>query len=80
MKRRTQYFKWGRRRFSPYVPCWCFTTRSYGGGTLQQFVTKLSSVLAPVLYGCAIAYLLTPVMSCLERAIAALWKKLFKKS
>jgi len=51
----------------------------YQAGTLQRFVSKLASILAPVLYGFAIAYLLTPIMSCLERAIAALWKTLFKK-
>ena len=51
----------------------------YQAGTLQRFVSKLASILAPVLYGFAIAYLLTPIMSWLENAIRALWKRCFKK-
>ena len=51
----------------------------YQNGVLQRFLSKLASILAPVLYGAAIAYLLTPVMSWLEKTIRAGWKKLFPK-
>lgn len=77
--KRTQYFKWGLTAFLTVCAVLVFYDTFYQAGTLQQFVSKLASILAPVLYGFAIAYLLTPIMSCLERAIAALWKKLFKK-
>lgn len=77
--KRTQYFKWGLTAFLTVCAVLVFYDTFYQAGTLQQFVSKLASILAPVLYGSAIAYLLTPIMSCLERAIAALWKKLFKK-
>ena len=77
--KRTQYFKWGLTVFLTVCAVLVFYDTFYQAGTLQQFVSKLASILAPVLYGFAIAYLLTPIMSCLERAIAALWKKLFKK-
>lgn len=78
--KRTQYFKWGLTAFLTVCAVLVFYDTFYQAGTLQQFVSELASILAPVLYGFAIAYLLTPIMSCLERAIAALWKKLFKKS
>lgn len=77
--KRTQYFKWGLTAFLTVCAVLVFYDTFYQAGTLQQFVSKLASILAPVLYGFAIAYLLTPIMSWLERAIAALWKKLFKK-
>lgn len=51
----------------------------YMGGTLQQFVSKLTSVLAPVVYGAVIAYLLTPVMNWIERVLHAAWQKVFPK-
>ena len=51
----------------------------YQNGVLQRFLSKLASILAPVLYGAAIAYLLTPVMSWLEKTIRAGWKRLFPK-
>ena len=73
--KRTQYFKWGLTAFLTVCAVLVFYDTFYQAGTLQQFVSKLASILAPVLYGFAIAYLLTPIMSCLERAIAALWKK-----
>ena len=77
MKRRTQYMKWGMTAFLTVCAVLVFYDTFYMGGTLQRFVNKLFSVLAPVLYGCVIAYLLTPVMSWIERTLLRVWRKLF---
>lgn len=80
MKRRTQYMKWGLTAFLTVCAVLVFYDTFYMGGTLQRFVSKLFSVLAPVLYGCVIAYLLTPVMNWIERTLRRGWQKLFPQS
>ena len=77
--KRTQYFKWGLTAFLTVCAVLVFYDTFYQNGVLQRFLSKLASILAPVLYGAAIAYLLTPVMSWLEKTIRAGWKKLFPK-
>ena len=77
--KRTQYFKWGLTAFLTVCAGLVFYDTFYQGGTLQGFLSQLASILSPVLYGFAIAYLLTPVMSWLENNIALLWKRCFKK-
>ena len=77
--KRTQYFKWGLTAFLTVCAVLVFYDTFYQGGTLQSFLSQLASILSPVLYGFAIAYLLTPVMSWLENNIALLWKRCFKK-
>ena len=77
--KRTQYFKWGLTAFLTVCAVLVFFDTFYQNGVLQRFISKLASILAPVLYGAAIAYLLTPVMSWLEKTIRAGWKKLFPK-
>ena len=77
--KRTQYFKWGLTAFLTVCAVLVFYDTFYQNGVLQRFLSKLASILAPVLYGAAIAYLLTPVMSWLEKVIGAEWKKLFPK-
>ena len=71
MKNRTQYLKWGLTAFLTVCAVLVFYDTFYMGGTLQQFVSKLTSVLAPVVYGAVIAYLLTPVMNWIERVLHA---------
>ena len=79
MKRRNQYVKWGLTAFCTVCAVMVFYDTFYMGATLQRFVNKLFSVLAPVLYGCVIAYLLTPVMNWIERVIHRAWQKLLPK-
>ena len=79
MKRRNQYVKWGLTAFCTVCAVMVFYDTFYMGATLQRFVNKLFTVLAPVLYGCVIAYLLTPVMNWIERAIHRAWQKLLPK-
>ena len=50
MKNRTQYLKWGLTAFLTVCAVLVFYDTFYMGGTLQQFVSKLTSVLAPVVY------------------------------
>ena len=50
MKNRTQYLKWGLTAFLTVCAVLVFYDTFYMGGTLQQFVSKLASVLAPVVY------------------------------
>ena len=61
--KRTQYFKWGLTAFLTVCAVLVFFDTFYQNGVLQRFLSKLASILAPVLYGAAIAYLLTPVRS-----------------
>ena len=77
--KKTQYFKWGLTAFLTVCAVLVFYDTFYQNGVLQRFLSKLTSILAPVLYGAAIAYLLTPVMSWLEGVIRVLWRKLFPK-
>ena len=77
--KRTQYFKWGLTAFLTVCAVLVFYDTFYQDGTLQGFLSQLASILSPVLYGFAIAYLLTPMMSWLENNIALLWKRCFKK-
>ena len=79
MKNRTQYLKWGLTAFLTVCAVLVFYDTFYMGGTLQQFVSKLASVLAPVVYGAVIAYLLTPVMNWIERVLHAAWQRVFPK-
>lgn len=78
MKRR-QYFHLGLTAFLTVCAVLVFYDTFYQNGTLQRFFSKLVSVLAPVLYGAAIAYLLTPVMNWVEKWLLRLRQRLFPK-
>lgn len=65
------YWRWGLTAFLTVCAILVFYDAFYQGGTLQQILGKLAEVLAPVFYGLAMAYLLTPLTKWLERGI--LW-------
>ena len=44
--KRTQYFKWGLTAFLTVCAVLVFYDTFYQAGTLQQFVSKLASILA----------------------------------
>ncbi len=44
----------------------CLYDTFYMNGTLQRYLSKLVTVLAPVLYGFAMAYLLAPIVNWIE--------------
>lgn len=50
----------------------------YMNGTLQRYLGKLVTVLAPVLYGFAMAYLLAPIVNWIEGLIRKGLKRLSK--
>ncbi|MBQ0037691.1 MAG: AI-2E family transporter [Clostridiales bacterium] len=81
-KRENIYVKWGITLFITVCAVLIFydTFHNSGvGSTLQRFSSKLIGTLAPVLYGLAIAYLLTPVMKWFERLIRSGMEQLKEK-
>ncbi|MDO4811639.1 MAG: AI-2E family transporter [Eubacteriales bacterium] len=75
MKEKNRYLKWGLTLFLTVCAILVFYDTFYMSGALQHFVSKLMGILAPVVYGFVIAYLLTPVVNWLETAIVKAWHK-----
>ena len=73
MKERTRYLKWGITLFLTVCAIMVFYDTFYQSGALQRFVAKMMGILAPVVYGFAIAYLLTPIVNWLEKGIRRGW-------
>ena len=73
------YWRWGLTAFLTVCAILVFYDAFYQGGTLQQILGKLAQVLAPVFYGLAMAYLLTPLVKWFERGILWCVSKLRKK-
>lgn len=67
--KKREYFHWGLTAFLTVCAILVFFDTFYKGGTLQHYVGKLAVVLAPVLYGLALAYLLMPLVKWFEKAI-----------
>ena len=76
MKEKTRYLKWGLTLFLTVCAILVFYDTFYMSGTLQRFVSKLMSILAPVVYGFVIAYLLTPIVNWLEALIVKAWRRI----
>lgn len=78
MKEKNRYWKWGLTAFLTIIAALIFYDTFYKagmGGTLQQLWKKLISILAPILYGAAMAYLLNPIVKWFEKIICKLWNK-----
>ena len=69
MEDRKKYWHIGVTVFLTACAILVFYDAFYKGGTLQSFLTKLVTILAPVLYGFVMAYLLAPVVNWLERVL-----------
>ena len=69
MKDKRRYLKWGLTLFLTVCAIMVFYDTFYQSGALQRFVSKMMGILAPVVYGFVIAYLLTPIVNWLERYI-----------
>ena len=69
MKDRKQFWHLGLTLFLTACAILVFYDTFYMHGMLQSFVTKLAATLAPVLYGFAMAYLLTPVVNLIEEML-----------
>ena len=73
------YWRWGLTAFLTVCAILVFYDAFYQGGTLQHILGKLAQVLAPVFYGLAMAYLLTPLVKWFERGILWCVSKLRKR-
>lgn len=81
MKKHSIYIRWGLTIFLTGCALLIFYDVFYrdNSGTVQAFFEKLFSVLAPILYGMGMAYLLAPIVNFLERNILRLRDALEKK-
>ena len=78
VKEKNRYWKWGLTAFLTIVAALIFYDTFYKagvGGTLQHLWSKLMGILAPILYGAAMAYLLNPIVKWFEKIIQKLWGK-----
>ena len=78
MKEYKSYFKWGLTIFLTACAMLVFFDVFYKGGTLQLLMGKLLDILAPILYGVAMAYLLTPVVNWIEKSLRMLGKRIMR--
>ncbi|MBQ1675539.1 MAG: AI-2E family transporter [Oscillospiraceae bacterium] len=69
MKDRKKYLHLGLMLFFTACAILVFYDTFYKGGTLQRFMTKLVDIIAPVLYGFVMAYLLAPIVNWMERVL-----------
>ena len=69
MKGKSSYLKWGLTIFLTVCAILVFYDTFYMNGTLQRMVSKLASILSPVLVGLVMAYLLAPIVNWIERLI-----------
>ena len=69
MKKDNHYFAWGLTAVAVVCTVLLFYDVVFRTSIVLEYMGKLLGVLAPVLYGCAIAYLLSPVVNWFERAI-----------
>ncbi len=69
MKRDNHYFAWGLTAVAVVCTILLFYDVVFRTSTVLEYVNKVLRILAPILYGCAIAYLLSPVVNWFERAI-----------
>ena len=81
MKKHSIYIRWGLTIFLTGCALLIFYDVFYrdNSGTVQAFFGKLFSILAPILYGMGMAYLLAPIVNFLERNILRLRDALEKK-
>ncbi|MDE7245793.1 MAG: AI-2E family transporter [Oscillospiraceae bacterium] len=69
MKKENHYFAWGLTAVVSVCTILLFYDVVFRSSIVLEYMGKLIGILAPVLYGCAIAYLLSPVVNWFERAI-----------
>lgn len=65
----SKYFKWGLTAFSVVAGGICFYYLIFHIGEFVQNIKSLFGVIMPVMFGLIIAYLLTPILNCIEQKI-----------
>ena len=76
MKEWLRYGKWALTAFVTVCAILVFYDTFYQSGALGDLLHKAADILAPVLYGLAMAYLLTPVVNWFERGMLPGFNKL----
>ncbi|MBE6918227.1 MAG: AI-2E family transporter [Ruminococcaceae bacterium] len=76
MKEWLRYGKWALTAFVTVCAILVFYDTFYQSGALGDLLQKAADILAPVLYGLAMAYLLTPVVNWFERGMLPGFNKL----
>ena len=69
MKKERMFLNWGLTAFCVICGVMLFYDLVFRDSTIMYYGRKLTEILAPVLYGVFIAYLLTPVVNWFERWI-----------
>lgn len=69
MKDKSGYLKWGLTIFLTVCAILVFYDTFYMSGALQRLLSKLASILSPVLVGLVMAYLLAPIVNWFEKLI-----------
>lgn len=69
----TVYFRWGLTAFLTVIAILAVYDIIFGPHKLAGYLGLLGGVITPVLYGCAIAYLLAPIVDFLERTVLRPW-------
>ena len=67
MRKERVYIYWGITAFAVICGVLLFYDLVFQGSTIAYYMNKLTSILAPVLYGAMIAYILTPIVNAIER-------------
>lgn len=70
-----KYVYWGATAFSVIVASVLFSFLIFQMGTIRNGLSKVISVLNPLIYGAIIAYLLNPLLKCIEKLVYKLCKK-----
>ena len=76
MKEWLRYAKWALTAFVTVCAILVFYDTFYQSGALGDFLGTAADILAPVLYGLALAYLLAPVVNWFERLMVPGFNKL----
>ena len=69
MKEKHTYLYWGLTAFAVICGVIVFYDTVFRNSVLMLFLDKLMSILAPVCYGCAMAYVLAPLVNWFERLL-----------
>lgn len=69
MKKDNHYFAWGLTAVCVVCAIMLIYDLIFRDSIVMVYTGKLLSILAPILYGCAIAYLLAPVVNWFERVV-----------
>ena len=69
MKRDNHYFAWGLTVFATVCGILLFYDLIFRSSIVLKYMAVLMDILAPILYGCCMAYLLSPVVNWVERIV-----------